>query len=114
MPWCAGCDRFLSPSTVTPTGECPRCGASVDPGRGRAPTEGETPAVAGPPTGAAATAEVPLASSAPSASASSATPTGDEETPLPIPWHFKLLVGAIALYLGWRAFQGVEWVIRQF
>jgi len=32
----------------------------------------------------------------------------------PLPWHFKLLVGAIALYLGWRGVQGVEWIVRQF
>ena len=29
----------------------------------------------------------------------------------PLPWHFKLLVGAIALYLGYRAYQGVEWIV---
>lgn len=27
------------------------------------------------------------------------------------PWHFKLLVAAVLLYLGFRAFQGVEWVL---
>ena len=27
------------------------------------------------------------------------------------PWHFKLLVAAVALYLGYRAWQGVDWVI---
>jgi hypothetical protein len=27
-----------------------------------------------------------------------------------MPWHFKALVGAVALYLGYRAFQGIEWV----
>ena len=27
------------------------------------------------------------------------------------PWHFKLLVLAVVLYLGWRAVQGVEWVL---
>jgi hypothetical protein len=32
----------------------------------------------------------------------------------PLPWHFKLLAGALALYLGWRAVQGVEWLVRQF
>ena len=32
---------------------------------------------------------------------------------MPLPWHFKLLVGAIALYLGWRAFQGVDWLVAQ-
>ncbi len=28
------------------------------------------------------------------------------------PWHFKLLVGAVALYLAFRAYQGVVWVIQ--
>ena len=30
----------------------------------------------------------------------------------PLPWHFKVLVGGIALYLGYRAFQGIEWLWR--
>ena len=33
---------------------------------------------------------------------------------VPVPWHLKLLLGAAALYLGWRAVQGVEWVIGRF
>ncbi len=37
----------------------------------------------------------------------------EEEELDPIPWHFKLLLGAAALYLGYRAFQGIEWVARQ-
>jgi hypothetical protein len=31
--------------------------------------------------------------------------------PAKTPWHFKLLLAAVVLYLGFRAFQGVEWVI---
>jgi hypothetical protein len=27
------------------------------------------------------------------------------------PWHFWLLVAAAALYLGWRAVQGVVWLV---
>ena len=38
----------------------------------------------------------------------------DEEDLGPIPWHLKLLAGAVALYLGWRAFQGIEWVVHRF
>ena len=29
------------------------------------------------------------------------------------PWHFKLLVAAVALYLAYRAWQGVEWVTHR-
>jgi hypothetical protein len=31
----------------------------------------------------------------------------------PIPWHLKLLAGALAVYLGYRAYQGIEWVAQQ-
>jgi hypothetical protein len=31
----------------------------------------------------------------------------------PVPWHLKLLLGALAVYLGWRAWQGIEWVAHQ-
>jgi hypothetical protein len=36
--------------------------------------------------------------------------TADDDDLGPIPWHLKLLAGALALYLGWRAYQGIEWL----
>ncbi|MHB8466860.1 MAG: hypothetical protein ACYDH6_17545 [Acidimicrobiales bacterium] len=30
------------------------------------------------------------------------------------PWHFKLLLVALVLYLGYRAYQGVFWVAHLF
>ena len=80
MPWCDTCDRFLSPSTVRADGLCPSCGRLVDPGR----AHGESAGVA-------------------------VAPEPDEELG-PLPWHLKLLAGALAVYLGYRAFQGIEWV----
>jgi hypothetical protein len=35
-------------------------------------------------------------------------PVDDEKAPLP--WHLKLLAGALAVYLGYRFLQGIEWV----
>ena len=35
----------------------------------------------------------------------------DDETPLPIPWHLWLLLAALAVYLGYRAMQGIEWLL---
>ena len=32
---------------------------------------------------------------------------------LQAPWHFKVLVTAVIAYLGWRAVQGVEWLVQQ-
>ena len=40
-------------------------------------------------------------------------PIDDDALP-PIPWHLKLLAGAVALYLGFRAWQGVEWIMHKF
>ncbi len=31
--------------------------------------------------------------------------------PPPVPWHFKLLVVAVVLYLALRAFQGILWLL---
>lgn len=34
------------------------------------------------------------------------------EEPLATPWHFKLLLAAVVVYLGWRLVQGVVWVVE--
>lgn len=92
MPWCETCDRFLSPSTVKVDGTCPSCGRVVDPGHAHA---------------SAIDLPVEVPADAP------ADADGDE--PLdPIPWHLKLLAGALALYLGYRAWQGIEWIAHRF
>jgi hypothetical protein len=33
--------------------------------------------------------------------------------PAKAPWHFRVLVGAASIYLGWRAVQGVVWVAHR-
>ncbi len=40
-------------------------------------------------------------------------PAGEEELG-PIPLHLKVLGVALVVYLGWRFFQGVEWIIHRF
>jgi hypothetical protein len=84
VPWCDACDRFLSPSTVKVDGTCPSCGRIVDAGHAHA-------------------------ASTPS-DADTATDRDDEDLP-PIPWHLWLLAGALAIYLGYRAMQGIEWLL---
>ena len=37
----------------------------------------------------------------------------DDEELGPIPWHLKLLAGALAVYLGYRALQGIEWIFHR-
>jgi hypothetical protein len=29
-----------------------------------------------------------------------------------IPWHFKFMIGATAIYLVWRAYQGIGWLVH--
>ena len=81
MPWCNACDRFLSPSTVKVDGTCPSCGRVVDAGHAHA------------------------------ASAASDTDADADDDLPPIPWHLWLLAGALAVYLGYRAMQGIEWLL---
>jgi hypothetical protein len=33
--------------------------------------------------------------------------------PARAPWHFKLLLVALCLYLGWRVVQLVEWLVHR-
>ena len=30
MPWCASCDKYLSPNAVSVVGTCPTCGVRVE------------------------------------------------------------------------------------
>lgn len=83
MPWCSSCQRFLSPPTVTRDGRCPRCGRAVE--AGGAHPAGDAPAEA---------------------------PPGEEELG-PVPLHLKVLGVALVLYLGFRLFQGIEWVVHR-
>jgi len=72
----------------------------VDPGRARAATPAPPPA---------SPSSSPTSSTADDAGDADWVPDLD-----PIPWHLKLLAGAVALYLGWRAFQGIEWIVHRF
>ena len=83
MPWCESCERYLSPANVGPGGACPTCGRPVDPGAVRAEAEAKRGEVA------------------------------DGEEHPKTPWHFKLMAGTFAVYLGYRAVQGVAWVAHR-
>ncbi len=77
MAWCRSCERYLTPATLTAEGACPSCGNEV-----QHPTEYQ------------------------------ASDTGPSDSPADvaaerIPWHFWLLLAGAAVYLVWRAVQGV-------
>jgi hypothetical protein len=103
VPWCDTCDRFLSPSTVHVDGTCPACGRVVDPGKAHAPVET---------TGDAdERAAAERAATEPVLNLYGEPIDVDDDEKLPLPWHLKLLAGALAVYLGYRFLQGIEWVL---
>lgn len=83
MPWCPQCDQYLAPSAVRTDGSCPACGLAVDPGGLAKQTDTEHGA------------------------------DGAEDEHPPLPWHLKVLSVAVVLYLAFRAWPLVEWVIQQ-
>jgi hypothetical protein len=106
VPWCDTCDRFLSPSTVRTDGTCPACGRTVDPGKARAPEERAEPTHPPDPEQVAA-----AETAAPTLNVYGEPIDVDDDEKLPLPWHLKLLAGALAVYLGYRFLQGIEWVL---
>lgn len=88
MPWCEDCAKYWAPSAMSSDGTCPTCHRSLD----------AQPATADRSANAAITAKnVDLHQLA-------AGENGDAED-MKAPWHFKLLMVLLALYLGWRIVQ---------
>lgn len=77
MPWCEPCAKYFAPSSLTKQGLCPECDESI-----------EVPSINGRIT--ADTLDLKKLAGL------------DGEK---VPWHFKLLVGLLCLYLGWRVVQ---------
>jgi hypothetical protein len=77
MPWCDDCSKYWTYSSLPPEGTCPTCG--------RALAKPERPA--GP-----VTAE----------SLDLREMAGEKAK---VPWHFKLMLVALIIYLGWRFVQ---------
>ena len=77
MPWCEPCAKYFAPSTLTSDGTCPECGTSIEVAtiNGRVTSD---------------TLDLKKLAGV------------DGEK---VPWHFKLLVGLLCLYLGWRVVQ---------
>ena len=80
MPWCEDCARYFAPSAMNAEGTCPTCGRLLE-----APKPRITPR------------NLDLKKLAAGAD-------GDVDD-VKAPWHFKLLMVLLALYLGWRIVQ---------
>jgi hypothetical protein len=83
MPWCEACAKYMAPSAMNVDGTCPQCGRVVQ----VASIHGKVTAK-----------NLDLKKLARSGS-----DTADDD--VSVPWHFKLLVGALVIYLSWRVIQ---------
>lgn len=83
MPWCEACAKYMAPSAMNVDGTCPQCGRVV-----------QVTTV----NGRVTAKNLDLKKLA-----RSGTNSVDED--VSVPWHFKLLVGALVIYLSWRVIQ---------
>ena len=79
MPWCEDCAKYLTPSAMNEDGTCPVCGRSV-------------------------AAQQPITAKNLNLHQLAAGVDGDEDD-MKAPWHFKLLMVLLIVYLTWRIVQ---------
>jgi hypothetical protein len=84
VPWCEDCAKYWAPSAMREDGTCPTCGRSL-----------EAPAVPSTST----TPSTPI--TAKNLDLRKLAARSDDESES-APWHFKLLMVLLVLYLGWR------------
>jgi hypothetical protein len=77
MPWCEDCAKYWAPSAMNDDGTCPTCGRAVE---------------------AAKQASTITARNLDLKKLAAGTDGDDAKAP----WHFKLLMVLLVLYLGWR------------
>ena len=108
MPWCETCAKFWTPSSMTPDGACPSCGRTLS----TTPVAGTTvaPDVAGATPGDDTQPPGPPLTLK-DLRQMAVGPEGDGDD-VRAPWHFKLMLAALALYLGYRAVQLVILIVR--
>jgi len=81
VPFCEECAKYWAPSAMNEDGTCPSCGRAVGDQRVQ-PSSGSAPKAPGTLDGKALRELAGKDAKA--------------------PWHFKVLVGLLVLYLGWR------------
>ena len=79
MPWCEDCAKYWTPSAMNDDGTCPSCGRVVEPPK---------------PAPLVTARSLDLKKLAAGADGSP-----DDAS---APWHFKLLIVLMGLYLAWR------------
>ncbi len=84
MPWCDTCAQYWAPNAMEKNGACPQCN-TVLATRGALRMEARSLGI---PAQGETEGEAPKA-----------------------PWHFKVAVVCVAIYLGWRVVQLVQWLL---
>ena len=79
MPWCEDCAKYMAPSAMNEDGTCPTCGRSI-------------------------AAQQPITAKNLNLHQLAAGVDGDEDD-MKAPWHFKLLMVLLIVYLTWRFVQ---------
>jgi hypothetical protein len=79
MPWCEDCAKYLAPTAMNEDGTCPTCGRSL-------------------------AEQQPITAKNINLRKLAAGENADESD-MKAPWHFKVLMVLLALYLGYRVVQ---------
>lgn len=79
MPWCEDCARYMAPSAMNEDGTCPTCGRDV-------------------------ASQQPITAKNLNLRQLAAGEDGNEDD-MKAPWHFKLLMVLLVVYLTWRIVQ---------
>lgn len=87
MPWCEECAKYWTPNAMRDDGRCPKCGDDL--------AEQVSPA-------ARQTAVDSTMSALTGERSATGTSAPGSEVDESTPWHFKLMVAMVTLYLGWR------------
>jgi hypothetical protein len=126
MAYCHYCDEHLDDSELVaapgrsaaggakPRDRCPTCGRKVD------VTTATAGARSGPTADNGSAGEVAAVGPGGPSTEAGETPDeqdgnepADEEVVRPkAPWHFKVLVVGTAVYMGWRLYQGIGWLVH--
>jgi hypothetical protein len=108
MPWCEDCAKFWNPSSMRPDGSCPTCGrvlplrdaGRAEPDARRAAGEHDHTDDADAGAGLEPAAELEKVDFKKLAGKDAKAP-----------WHFKVLMALLAIYLTWRLVQLVQLVV---
>jgi len=97
MPWCDDCSKFWNAPDLGAGGACPSCGKVLAAGSAASASPPVEPA-SPPPPGPSSSTDADEPSNGPASRAKGA------------PWHFKLLVVGVTVYMVYRIYWLAEWL----